>query len=204
MCGPREPGPSPLALKNLDAALAMEPSPPASAANTDELIVRLTACQNRLYAYILSLLPDPDRARDVLQEANLVIWRKSSEYAPGTNFESWAYKIAYFEVLAERRRQLKQHRVVLLGDDLLKQLACEAEPKLATLDLRAAALEDCLGVLNARQRDQLLDRYRPGGSVKEVAARAGISQSAAGVVLHRIRKSLLDCIRRKLPQEGTP
>ena len=68
--------------------------------SSDEFIVRLVGCQNRLYAYVYSLMPNAEQARDVVQEANLIIWRKAAEFEAGTNFEAWACKIAYFEVLA--------------------------------------------------------------------------------------------------------
>ena len=83
----------------------------------DEFIVHLTACQNRLYAYVFSLLPDRERRRDVLQETNLVLWRKSDQFMAGTDFGAWACKVAYFEVLAERRR-LRQ------GSTLVRRLCC--------------------------------------------------------------------------------
>ena len=61
--------------------------------NSQEQFVRnLTDCQPRLYAFILSLLPNRDDASDVLQDTNLVIWRRSAEFTDGTNFVAWAYK----------------------------------------------------------------------------------------------------------------
>ena len=42
----------------------------------ERFVTSLTDSQDLLYAYILSLFPDVDLARDVLQETNLVLWRK--------------------------------------------------------------------------------------------------------------------------------
>ena len=39
---------------------------------SDQYILAITAIQNRLHAYILSLLADPVAAQDVLQETNHV------------------------------------------------------------------------------------------------------------------------------------
>ncbi len=41
-----------------------------------EFVRRLTGCQPRLYAYIMTLVLDPHEADDVLQKANLVMWEK--------------------------------------------------------------------------------------------------------------------------------
>ncbi len=40
---------------------------------TERYVQHLTDVQNRLYAYILMLLPNPDDAANVLQETNLVL-----------------------------------------------------------------------------------------------------------------------------------
>ena len=54
-----------------------------------ESFVRLmTAHQGRLFGYILSLLGDIDQANDVLQEANMVLWRNAAEFQPGSNFRA--------------------------------------------------------------------------------------------------------------------
>ncbi|MDF1745393.1 MAG: sigma factor, partial [Gimesia sp.] len=44
--------------------------------NTEQFVQQLTENQNRLYGYVYSLLGDHSRAEDVLQETNLVLWRK--------------------------------------------------------------------------------------------------------------------------------
>ena len=54
---------------------------------TEENIIGLiTKNQGALRAYIYTLLPDPALVDDILQETNLVIWRKASEYDPARPF----------------------------------------------------------------------------------------------------------------------
>ncbi len=66
-----------------------------------EPFVRLmTEHQGRLFAYVYSLLGNPDAANDVLQEVNVVLWRDSKEFRPGTNFKAWSFRIAHFQVMA--------------------------------------------------------------------------------------------------------
>ena len=48
----------------------------------------LEAIQNRLHAYILSLLADPVAAQDVSQETNLVLIRKADDFQSDASFES--------------------------------------------------------------------------------------------------------------------
>src|SRR5207249_11545384 len=49
--------------------------------------------QRRLYAYILTLLPNRADADDVLQEASLVMWDKFDERAPPSDFTAWGCRI---------------------------------------------------------------------------------------------------------------
>ncbi|MEQ8847422.1 sigma-70 family RNA polymerase sigma factor [Botrimarina sp.] len=175
------------------------PDAPATAGVTDEFVRRLTECQNRLYVYILALLPDPDRARDVLQETNVVLWRKADQFEPGTSFQAWACKVAYYEVLTERRRR---GRDKLLFDDSTMELVADAATKrLESHDERAVALDECLKRLDQQQRSRLHDRYGPGGSVQLAAQRAGRTPGSIAVTLHRIRAALLRCIEGKLAKE---
>src|SRR6266508_2218769 len=55
--------------------------------------------ERRLYAYILTLLPNRADADDVLQEASLVMWDKFNERQPPDDFAAWGCRIAYFKVL---------------------------------------------------------------------------------------------------------
>src|SRR5262249_43469814 len=55
--------------------------------------------ERRLYAYILTLLPNRADADDVLQEASLVMWDKFDDENPPADFTAWGCRIAYFKVL---------------------------------------------------------------------------------------------------------
>ena len=169
----------------------------------DEQFVRLlTGSQNRLYAYVLTLLPDPVRARDIVQDANVVMWRKAGEFEPGTNFGAWACKIAYYEVLKARKNA--GDRRVVFSDAVLDQVAGIAVERTDDVDDRMRFLEDCLNELQQSDRRAILERYQPGVSIAQVADSLGKSNSATAVALFRIRERLLDCIRRKLAAEETP
>jgi len=90
-----------------------------------EFVQLLTSHQSRLYAYVLSLLGDRTQADDVLQETNSVLWRKANEFELGTNFGAWMLKVAYFQVMAHRRR-LTRDRLVF-DDDFLQDIAEDAK-----------------------------------------------------------------------------
>ncbi len=169
-----------------------------SGGREDEFVLEMINCQSRLHAYILSLMFDKERAHDVLQQTNLILLEKKNEYEPGTAFGAWACKIAFYEVLAERRR--KQRDRHMFSDELLALIAARSERIGASLDQRSEALEECLARLGSNQREILMSRYRPGGSVAEIAKSAGKTPGAISVILHRVRNALMDCIQHKLQQ----
>lgn len=161
----------------------------------EQFVRNLTNCQPTLYSYILSLLPSREDANDVLQDVNLVLWRRSKEYKSGTNFTAWAYKIARFKVLAHHRDRHRDRHI--FDDRLFATLADQADRRAADDDGTASLLDDCLDELPIKQRELIRERYTPGGSVKEIARRLGQSAAALSVSLSRIRQTLLDCVNRK-------
>ena len=165
----------------------------------EALVQLLTAHQGRLFSFIYALLSDPDRARDVLQETNLLVWRKSHEFTEGTNFWAWASKIAHFKVLSHCREIQRDRHV--FDEELLNELALTASSCAEDDDSRCQALRRCLGKLRKQQLDLLQSRYTAGLSVTSLGEQLGQSADAVGMRLYRIRHTLLQCIDRVLSQE---
>lgn len=163
---------------------------------SEHFVRELTRNQNSVFAYILSLVGSPDSARDILQNTNVVLWRKAGDFKAGSNFMAWALGVARLEVLAFRRDHQRDRHV--FDDKLLEQLASEYAASADDPNDRQRAFEDCFEQLPQRQRELLAARYAPDGSVKEMAARRGQSAGALSVTLSRIRKALANCIQAKL------
>ena len=117
-------------------------------------VQQLTEHQNRLYGYIYSLLGDHSRAADVIQETNLVLWRKIQEYDPQKPFLPWAFSVARFQVLAHIRD--KSRDKLLLDDSLAESLSTRVESQAAKVDVIQSALRPCLGKLS-ESNHQLVD-----------------------------------------------
>lgn len=151
--------------------------------------------QRRLYLYAVTLLPTSVDADDVLQETNLVLWRKFDQYQPGTNFFAWACQITRYEVLKYRERQARAAK--LLDPDVFDQLAEAAVGHIEHLDeFHRRALVDCMDRLNAGDRDLMRQRYNEAKEVQAIAAAMNRSPNAVSKSLGRIRRLLLDCINR--------
>lgn len=165
-----------------------------------EAFVRLMAeHQGRLFAYILSLVGDPDAANDILQETNVILWRDSKEFRAGSSFTAWAFRIAHFQVMAFRQRRLRDR--LIFEDDLLDLLEAGARETDEFFESRQERLSDCLERLTPDHREMLRRRYAEGHSVQEIARDRGMTPNAAMQALFRIRKALLECVGR-FPEGG--
>jgi RNA polymerase sigma-70 factor (ECF subfamily) len=158
--------------------------------------------ERRVYAYILTLLPNRADADDVLQEASLVLWDKFDERHPPDDFAAWGCRIAYFKVLDFYK---KSHRCrVRFSQALLERLGEAAVEQAATLQLdpRREALAGCIDKLNPRDRDLLARRFAEGATTRSTARQVGRSVEAVYKALAKIRQALFDCVTRTLAQEG--
>lgn len=178
-------------------------TPPDRIKEDEERFIQwLTDEQLRLLSYISMLLGDPHAARNVLQETNLVIWRKAADFEPGTNFGAWARKIAFWQVQAFVRDQRRDRHV--FSEELLTQLASQSESSLIAEEEATPriALRHCLSTLSRPNLELLRDRYENDMPIAALAKQAGKTPSAIKVGLMRLRRALLKCIQKELGQHG--
>lgn len=168
--------------------------------NTEQFVQQLTENQNRLYGYVYSLLGDHSRAEDVLQETNLVLWRKIAEYDQTRPFLPWAFAIVRFQVLAQLRD--KQRDRMLLDSNLAEMLSDEAVRQSEQIDDIREALRPCLGLLTSTNRELIEERYFRATPVADIGQAANRSVSSVKVALLRIRRQLADCVQKRMAAEG--
>lgn len=165
---------------------------------TAEFIQQLTTHQSRLYAYILSLVFDPDQAEDVLQQTNAVLWQKEADFEIGTNFVAWSFRVAYFQVLAHRKTLYRERLV--FDDDLLHDVAGVASESDATFVHRQRQLRKCMEKLSEPHRELIARRYGSGATIAHVAESIGKSVGAVKQLLFRVRTRLIDCVNASTAQ----
>jgi RNA polymerase sigma-70 factor (ECF subfamily) len=87
--------------------------------------------------------------------------------------------------------------------DVMELLADEVATGGDALDAERAALDECLGKLDAAQRKLLEAAYSPGVRMDSLAVSLGRSPVAFYKTMHRIRLTLLECTQRVLKREET-
>jgi RNA polymerase sigma-70 factor (ECF subfamily) len=155
--------------------------------------------QNRIFAYILTLVPHGADAEDIMQETACVAWEKFGTFKEGTDFAAWLKKIAFHKVMDHRKRG-GYHRVIF-SDDLIRVLAPQAEKTFEKTDIHMAALRFCLKRLSSPDRQLLKRRYEDGLTIKAIAQEADRPVQGLYKVMIRIPNQLRRCVHYSLLSE---
>lgn len=150
-------------------------------------------------AYVRAEVRDRHHAEDVLQEVGQAVMSTSSRYDASRPFTKWVFGIARKQILRYYRQCSKDRAI--FRSDVVEGLAAEYEALLPTLPARREALEECLKTLRPRQTQVIQMYYHDNMPLPEISGELGMSRSALGVLLHRTRLALKDCINRRLSKE---
>ncbi|QNN24267.1 sigma-70 family RNA polymerase sigma factor [Planctomycetales bacterium ZRK34] len=172
---------------------------PIAGDQSEAFLAHIMDAQRAMYTYVLTLVGDLVAADDVLQETNLVLWRKREEFTPGTDFLSWALSVAHFQVLAYRKRRTRDR--LAFNDELIDRLAAEAPQHAAELSPRRVALVRCMAKLSPEDRLLIEQRYATSQAVGQIAEQVGRTVNAVYTALNRIRTNLMRCIEQTLAEE---
>ncbi|MGI9474551.1 MAG: sigma-70 family RNA polymerase sigma factor [Rubripirellula sp.] len=159
---------------------------------SEEFLRLLTDSQGRLFAYIAAAFGDFDRANEVLQETNLVMWRKSDEFEMGSNFNAWSMRIANFQIMSYRQRHLRDK--LLFDQALVDQIAQRAQERSESYATRMKQLDSCINKMPIRYRDVITRRYHHGESLQEIGEGLKQTPNAIGQLLFRVKKKLFECV----------
>lgn len=159
-----------------------------------------TMHEESVRAFVRRLVPSRADADDVMQEVSIVLWEKFSSFREGADFRAWAFGVARFEVLGWLRDKGRDRLV--LDEDVAMKLAHEAEALEPALSRQREALERCMERVPEEQRSLLMRAYQPEARIQEVAASSGRTVPGFYQWLHRMRKTLLDCIHATVAREG--
>lgn len=165
----------------------------------DGFVQELTGCQDDLILFIRTICGDFHLAADIRQEVNMVLWRKRRKFTPGTNFRSWAYRIAHLEV-KNYFRQTKRRPVTSLDSELLDCFAAELPTSLDELPERRKALQSCMERLTPKDHELIRHRYWSESSLEMLADSSARSIGTLKARLFQLRTALRLCISERLSE----
>lgn len=167
-------------------------------AKHDRFLRLVAEHQAALHNFIRSMLPNREEASEVLQDVMVVLWQK---FDSAEDFKKWAFGVARLETLKFLQSRARDRHV--FDDELANRLADDMVSMEQRHLSQREALEDCLQKLGDAQRELTLEAYTKGVRMNELAARHGKTPMAIYKLLHRVRQTLLDCVRRQIAREET-
>jgi len=155
--------------------------------------VLMVEYQAQIYAFIRSMVFNPQDARDVLQDVNVILYRKKESFELETNFKAWAFTIARFECLSYLARH-KKKQWSTLDTGLIESLAEEAETEPYAIHPRRLALQHCIRILPDESQRLIQAHYKKRMSIEKNAKHSQLTSTALKQKLYRIRNRLRKCI----------
>jgi RNA polymerase sigma-70 factor (ECF subfamily) len=172
------------------------------AAEDDRFVELVAKNQVKLRTYICTLVRDRSVTDDLLQEANLALWKNRTAFDSNRDFISWACGMALIAVLRYRRKVASDK--LLFDEALLNTLTADFIEQVEDWELRERALSKCLKKLSVKDRWLLETRYSSGVTTAQIAQQLGRPLSTVYSSLARIREALFRCMQMAIAQESHP
>jgi RNA polymerase sigma-70 factor (ECF subfamily) len=164
---------------------------------------RLCEPQRRpLLAYLYTLSGDYHLAEDLVQESLTIAHGKREHYFPEADFGAWLRAIARNVYMRERRAEARRPAPAEIIDDLADQAFTAEAYASERWEREREALRSCLGELREDDRGLVRDHFSGGKRYAQLAEAAGRTVSWVKVRMFRARRSLADCVRRRLGLAG--
>ena len=140
------------------------------------------------------MVPSLVDASEIMQDTVVVLWRKFDEFDTTRDFRKWAFGVARYQALSYLRDRGRDRHT--FDDTLVHRLADDAAAADHRHEAQREALDQCLQKLPEAQRAMVLTAYTKGTRMDELAAERGQTAMSFYKMLHRIRQTLLECVRR--------
>jgi len=158
----------------------------------------LTTHQGRIRRFILSLVPNYNDADDIMQEVSKTMWTKFGDFQIGTDFLSWAFKIAYYRIL-EYRRSKKEG--TFLDNQVIEDIYRDTNQRSNKKDQMIEYLNRCISKLPLNDQEVLKLKYEDNLSIKDVSLRIGTSIYVLYKQMAKIHDWLLMCVKHSIVTE---
>lgn len=151
---------------------------------------------SRVFTLVYRIVGNREDAEELTQDVFLKAFRKLDSFKGDSSFSTWIYRIAYNASISQTRKHhpdclsLEEELVAGSEEDLSAHL--EETDAQEQIDM----LEAALGALPADERAFILLFYKEEKSIEEIALITGFSAGNVKVKLHRIRKKLMEIIKK--------
>jgi len=176
-----------------------------SAMQQPKLTRDLLEHRQALLGFILALTRDFNSAEEIFQETALAILDEAAAGRQAEPFLPWAREVARRRVAEHHRVAAQNRRAIVMPADLLDGIALafdENEESREEARSRQKHLPACVAALTERVQRMIDLRYHQRLAVAAIAQDVGWTVDAVHVALSRARKTLAECIERRLHTPG--
>jgi RNA polymerase sigma-70 factor (ECF subfamily) len=152
--------------------------------------------EERIFGFILKLLPNFSLAEDIMQDTMMIMWRKFDDFEEGSCFAAWGMQIARYKVM-EFHQQNKRHLVVHFNDEILTRLTADNSPG-RTKNRYLEALHGCVDKLKEQNKEIVMLRYLKEMSSKQISQQMGVSTNVIYKNIAKIHYVLQECVEKTL------
>ncbi len=155
--------------------------------------------QSKIFGYIITMVPCRSIAEDILQDTLLVMWRKFSDFTPGTNFAAWGVKIARLNILKFYERERNSH--IKFNSEAVENISeclSDLNKKDDSNNTEIKALRSCMNKLTEIDQKMITFRYMRKYSIKEIGIHFGRSAHGIYKTMARIHNLLQKCVEREV------
>ena len=147
-----------------------------------------------VHRFILSRIPDPYEATDVLQETMLDVWRQATKFEGRSSAQTWILAIARNKAIDRLRRQNRSPQVEV--NDTIEDEAPNPHAVLEALD-ESAHLRECIADLQESQRVAIHLAFFEDLSYGEIAEIERCPEGTIKTRIYHAKRLLLRCLGKK-------
>ena len=161
--------------------------------------------RDAVMAYIRALTGDAAEAEDIFQEVAMVVAQEEQRGTQVKRFPAWVREVArrrvaeHFRLNSQRNRHQQLHESMA---DVIDQAFAENESMLNERQHRMMLLDECLMLLRGRAKQVVEMRYRQHQNNAQIAELLQWTVESVRVALSRARKTLAECVERRLRLEA--
>jgi len=163
----------------------------------DDLVeYALKEYESPLIGYAMNILKDLDRARDVVQDTFIRLYKQDVEKVKG-GLKTWLYTVCRNRALDVLR---KEKRMVVVDDEMFSYTESKDLSPDVVIDQqeRVKQLMDYLDHLSENQKQVIILKFQKGMSYSEISAETGLTDGNVGFLLHNGLKKLREILPKDL------
>lgn len=163
----------------------------------DDLVeYALKEYESPLIGYAMGILKDLDRARDVVQDTFIRLYKQDVEKVKG-GLKTWLYTVCRNRALDVLR---KEKRMVVVDDEMFNYTESKDLSPDDAVDQheRVTQLMGYLDSLSDNQKQVIILKFQKGMSYTEISEETGLTAGNVGFLLHNGLKKLREILPKDL------